>query len=75
MHTIKLLLTYYLNISVQAANLSDCRIESNRKIDSVAWVDLGPTHRRLRHRETASGLHQCAVHASIIYFAQNRGAK
>ena len=60
MHTIKLLLTYYLNISVQAANLSDCRIESNRKkIDSVAWVDLGPTHRRLRHRETASGLHQC----------------
>jgi len=35
--------------------------ESNRieKIDSVAWVDLGPTHRRLRHRETASGLHQC----------------
>jgi len=30
MHTIKLLLTYYLNISVQAANLSDCRIESNR---------------------------------------------
>jgi len=31
MHTIKLLITYYLNISVQAANLSDCRIESNRK--------------------------------------------
>jgi len=31
MHTIKLLLTYYLNISVQAANLSDCRIGSNRK--------------------------------------------
>ena len=31
MHTIKLLLTHYLNISVQAANLSDCRIESNRK--------------------------------------------
>jgi len=30
MHTIKLLLTYYLNISVQAANLSECRIESNR---------------------------------------------
>jgi len=30
MHTIKLLLTYYLNISVQTANLSDCRIESNR---------------------------------------------
>jgi len=28
MRTIKLLLTYYLNISVQAANLSDCRIES-----------------------------------------------
>ena len=28
--TIKLLLTYYLNIGVQAANLSDCRIESNR---------------------------------------------
>ena len=31
MHTITLLLTYYLNISVQAAYLSDCRIESNRK--------------------------------------------
>ena len=30
MHSIKLLLTYYLNISVQAANLSDRRIESNR---------------------------------------------
>ena len=28
MHTIKLLLTYYLNISVQAANILDCRIES-----------------------------------------------
>jgi len=37
MHTIKLglLLTYYLNIRVQAANLSDCRIE---KIDSVARI-------------------------------------
>jgi len=31
MHTIKLLVTYYLNISVQAANLLDCRIESNQK--------------------------------------------
>jgi len=31
MHTIKLLLTYYLNISVQAANLSNGRIESSRK--------------------------------------------
>ena len=30
MHTIKLLLTYYLNISIQAANLSDCRIESKK---------------------------------------------
>ena len=40
MHTIKLILTYYLNISVQAANLSDCRIESNRKkIDSVARIE------------------------------------
>jgi len=39
-HTIKLLLTYYLNISEQAANLSDCRIESNRKkIDSVARIE------------------------------------
>jgi len=29
-----------LNISVQAANLSDCRIESNRKkIDSVAIIE------------------------------------
>jgi len=37
MHTIKLLLTYYLNISVQAANLSDCQIES-KKIDSVARI-------------------------------------
>jgi len=28
MHTMKIFLTYYLNVSVQAANLSDCRIES-----------------------------------------------
>ena len=39
MNTIKLLLTYYLNSSVQAANLSDCRIESDRKIDSVARIE------------------------------------
>ena len=40
MHTIKLLLTYYLNISVQAANSSDCRIESKRKkIDPVAKIE------------------------------------
>jgi len=38
MHTIKLLLTYYLDISVQAANLSHCRIES-KKIDSVARIE------------------------------------
>jgi len=38
MHTIKLLLTYYLNISVQAANLLYCRIES-KKIDSAARVE------------------------------------
>jgi len=39
MHTIKLLLTYYLNISIQAANLSIA--ESNRieKIDSVARIE------------------------------------
>ena len=36
MHTIKLLLTYHLNISVQAANLSDCRIE---KIYSVPRIE------------------------------------
>ena len=31
MHTIKILLvTYYLDISVQAANLSDCRNESKK---------------------------------------------
>ena len=31
---------YYLNISVEAANLSDWRIESNRKkIDSVARIE------------------------------------
>jgi len=31
MHTMKITaITYYLNISVQAANLSDCRIESSR---------------------------------------------
>jgi len=39
MHTIKLLLTYYLNINVQAANLLDCRIESKKKIDSVARIE------------------------------------
>jgi len=39
MHTIKLLLTYYLNISIQAANLPIA--ESNRieKIDSVARIE------------------------------------
>jgi len=31
---------YYLNISVEAANLSDWRIESNRKkIDSVTRIE------------------------------------
>ena len=41
MHTItKLLLTYYLNISVQAANLSDCRIES--KLFCLNWNALSP---------------------------------
>jgi len=39
MHTVKLLLTYYLNISAEAANLSDCRIES-KKIESVARIEL-----------------------------------
>ena len=29
---------YYLNISAEAANLSDCRIES-KKIDSVARIE------------------------------------
>ena len=38
MHTIKTLLTYYLNISVEAANLSDCQIES-KKIDLVARIE------------------------------------
>ena len=36
----KLLLTYYLNISVQAGNLSDCRIESNRNFFSPNWNAL-----------------------------------
>ena len=40
MHTIKLLLTYYSNISVQAANLSDCRIESNRNFFCPNWNTL-----------------------------------
>ena len=40
MHTIKLLLTSYLNISVQAANLSDCRIESNRNLFCPNWNAL-----------------------------------
>jgi len=56
MHTIKLLVTYYLNISVQAANLLDCRIESNRKnrfgsenrIESkLFWPELGCSNRQL----------------------------
>ena len=41
MHTIKLLLTYYLNISVQAANLSDCRIESNRIESKLFFARIG----------------------------------
>jgi len=51
MHTLKLLLTYYLNISVQAANLSDCRIESYKKIDSVARIEssrIEPFFARIR---------------------------
>jgi len=36
----KLLLTYYLNISVQAANLSDCRIKSNRIETSFARIGM-----------------------------------
>jgi len=40
MHTIKLLLTYYLNISVQAANLSNCRIESIRNFFYPNWNAL-----------------------------------
>ena len=43
MHTIKLLLTYYLNISVQAAKLSDCRIESNRNFFCPNWNALALT--------------------------------
>jgi len=42
-HNKKLLLTYYLNISVQAATLSDCRIESNRiesKLFCPTWSAL-----------------------------------
>ena len=50
MHTIKLLLTYYLNISVQAANLSDCRIESNRSFFCPNWNAL------------LSNLNHCEVH-------------
>ena len=41
MHAIKLLLTYYLNISVQAANLSDGRIESKlsfARIGMLYWL-------------------------------------
>jgi len=38
MHTIKITPNLILNISVQAANLSDCRIEQ-KKIDSVARIE------------------------------------
>jgi len=57
MHTIKnyrVLLTYYLNISVQAANLLHCRIESKKnrfgsenriesKLFGQNWNALGST--------------------------------
>ena len=36
----KLLLTYYLNISVQVANLLHCRIESNRNFFCPNWNAL-----------------------------------
>ena len=60
MHKIKILLTYYLNISVQAANLSDCRIKSNRKnrfgtenrIESKLFC---PNWNALQHRTTPAG--------------------
>jgi len=45
MHTVKLLLTYYLNISVQAANLSDCRIESNRIKTFLPELECSSTDR------------------------------
>ena len=41
--TVKITLNYYLNISVQAANLSDYRIESNRNFFSPNWNALVQT--------------------------------
>jgi len=46
MHTMEITpnLLGYLNISVQAANLSDCRIESNRNFFCPNWNALVGTH-------------------------------
>ena len=59
-----LLLTYYLNISVQAANLSDCRIES--KLFGPNWNAL--IHRRM-HRQQRKALYRpsdLAIQASMV---------
>jgi len=56
MHTMKILLTYYLNVSVQAANLSDCRIESKLFFARIgmlycqaAWNSLPDNTYDIRH--------------------------
>jgi len=70
MHTIKLLLTYYLNISVQAANLSDCRIESNRKIDSVAIIESNRIETFLPELECSSVRHcdAASIYQVHVYY-------
>jgi len=61
MHTIKLLLTYYLNIGVQAANLSDCRIESNRNF----FARIG----MLYHVVSVSNANRRYINFNVIYSA------
>jgi len=73
MHTIKLLLTSYLNISVQAANLSDCRIESNRNF----FARIGMLYRVLvlPPRSASSGVAAPAGASARVVSATNcRGA-
>jgi len=66
MHTIKLLLTYYLNISVQAANLSDCRIET-KKIDSAARIDSNRIETFFLPELECSSLYQRAPHQKKLF--------
>ena len=69
MHTIKLLLNYYLNISVQAANLSDCRIESELFCPNWNALVDGTVDQVLADRARPATAKQPCSTFSLIYFS------